>query len=82
MDVHSKEGLPRYHLPQLEARIQRGPHHVLPAAGNAHTASAASTVNPEAETLSCLILITLTQISASLHTAWSVSMNICTYIRS
>lgn len=37
MDVHGEEGLPRHHLPQLEARLQRGPHHVLPAAGNTTT---------------------------------------------
>ena len=40
MDVHREEGLPFHHLSQLEARLQCGPHHVLPAAGNARKASA------------------------------------------
>lgn len=46
MDVHGEERLPRHHLPQLEARLQCGPHHVLPAAGNTR-ATATTSADPD-----------------------------------
>lgn len=46
LHVLTEQGLPENHLPQLEARLQRGADHVLLAGGTEGCGGAAATVWP------------------------------------